>query len=412
MSHPWIAAAVFGLTYLLLSFPALPGIFIRRPAAALLGAVVMVAGGVVSLDRAYRLVDFDTIVFILGMMIIIGYLEVSGFFERVEWIILRRARTARALLALVVISSGLLSALFMNDTICLMLTPVVVRLVRRCGLRAAPYLIALATSANIGSAFTPMGNPQNMIVAVHSGIAFADFVLKLAPVAALGLWLNYHVIRRAYREEFAPGRAVRPGEIRPPIGRGRLLYVCLGASAVLLILLAMNVPPPLAAIVVAAALILAGSTRPREAFARIDWELLLMFASLFVVMGGLRESGWLAQLTGRLAGAARAGLLARLGVLSLVSALLSNVVSNVPAVVFLTNILPVLGAPDSLWLALAASSTVAGNLTIIGSVANLIVFESARGEARVGFWEYFKVGAPLAALLIVLSTLWLYALSL
>ncbi|MCX5795947.1 MAG: anion transporter [Elusimicrobia bacterium] len=410
MSHPWVAAAVFLLTYLLLSFQSLPGVFIRRPAAALIGAVAMVAGGVVSLDKAYRLVDLDTIVFILGMMIIIGYLEVSGFFEKVEWLILERARTTRDLLALVVASSGLLSALFMNDTICLMLTPVVLRLTRRCGLKPAPYLIALATSANIGSVFTPMGNPQNMIIAVHSRLPFNAFVLKLAPITALGLWLNYLVLRRAYREEFAGDRAVRLGEVRAPAGRGRLIYVCLAASAVLLLLLAMNVHPPLAAIVVAAALILAGSTRPREAFARIDWELLLMFASLFVVMGGLRESGLLGELMGRLARARGAGLLAQLAGLSVVSGLLSNIVSNVPAVVFLSNIMPALGGRDCLWLALAASSTVAGNLTLIGSVANLIVFESARKEAAVGFWEYFRVGAPLAVLLGALCVGWLYCL--
>jgi Na+/H+ antiporter NhaD/arsenite permease-like protein len=407
MSHPWIAAAVFLLTYLLLSFQSLPKVFIRRPAAALIGAVAMVAGGVVSLDKAYRLVDLDTIVFILGMMIVIGYLEVSGFFEKVEWLILGRARSTRDLLALVILSSGLLSALFMNDTICLMLTPVVVRLTRRCGLKPAPYLIALATSSNIGSTCTPMGNPQNMIIAVHSGLSFNAFVLKLAPIAGIGLWLNYFVLRWAYAEEFAADRTIRMGSVPLPAGRGRLIYVCLAASALLLVLLALNIHPPMAAISVAALIILAGSTRPRDAFARIDWELLLMFACLFVVMGGLRESGLLDRLMDRLAHAGGAGLPARLAGLSVVSALLSNVVSNVPAVVFLSNVLPALGGQDALWLALAASSTLAGNLTIIGSVANLIVFESARKDAAVGFWEYFKVGAPLAALLTVLSAVWL-----
>ncbi|MBI5241239.1 MAG: anion transporter [Elusimicrobia bacterium] len=407
MSHPWVAAAVFLLTYLLLSFQSLPKVFIRRPAAALIGAVAMVAGGVVSLDKAYRLVDLDTIVFILGMMILIGYLEVSGFFEKVEWLILERARTTRDLLALVVLSSGLLSALFMNDTICLMLTPVVVRLARRCGLKPAPYLIALATSSNIGSVFTPMGNPQNMIIAVHSRLPFNTFVLKLAPITALGLLLNYLVIRWAYKDEFARSHAIRVDGAQAPAGRGRLIYACLAASGLLLVLLACNVHPPLAAISVAALLILAGATKPREAFARIDWELLLMFASLFVVMGGLRESGLLGRLMERLAHTQGAGLLAKLAGLSAVSALLSNIVSNVPAVVFLSNVLPVLGGRDSLWLALAASSTVAGNLTIIGSVANLIVFESARKDASVGFWEYFRVGAPLAVLLTALSVGWL-----
>lgn len=242
---------------------------------------------------------------------------------------------------------------------------------------------------------------------MHSHIPFLEFVIKLAPVTALGLWPDYWVIRKAYAGEFADGRHIHVENPEAPPGRGRLLYVCLGASAVLLILLALNVHPALAAIVVAAMLILAGATRPREAFARIDWELLLMFASLFVVMGGLRQSGLLEELTGRVSQAREAGMLARLGGLSLVSAALSNVVSNVPAVVFLSNVLPALGGQDSLWLALAASSTVAGNITIIGSVANLIVFESARRDAHVGFREFFRVGAPRALLLGLLSVVWL-----
>ena len=410
MSHAWIAAVVFGFTYLLLSFQNLPGIFIRRPAAALIGAVAMVAGGVVSLDRAYRLVDLDTIVFILGMMIVIGYLEVSGFFEKVEWFIVSRARTTRQLLALIVASSGLLSALFMNDTICLMLTPIVLRLTRRCGLRPAPYLIALATSSNIGSAFTPMGNPQNMIVAVHSGVPFAGFVWRLAPISALGLWLNTLILRRAYPGDFAPGRTVAVAGPGAPAGRGRLLYVCLAAVAALLVLLSCDVRPPLAAIVTAAALVLAGSTRPREAFARIDWELLLMFASLFVVMGGLRESGLLDDLMVRLSGASAAALPARLAGIALASALVSNVVSNVPCVVFFVNVLPAMGGGTAAWLTLAVASTLAGNLTLIGSVANLIVFETARREGHIGFWEYLRVGAPLALLLIGLSVAWLLCL--
>ena len=408
MGHPWAAGLIFLLTYLLLSFQSLPGVFLRRPAAALIGATAMVAAGVVPLDKAYRLVDLDTIVFLLGMMIVIGYLEVSGFFERVEGLLLRRARTPRQLLGLVVASSGLLSALFMNDTICLMLTPLVLRAAKRCSLRPAPYLVALATSSNIGSVFTPMGNPQNMIVAVHSGIPFLSFVWRLAPVAALGLWLNYHAVRLAYREDFAPGRDILPEAPLEPARRGRLLYACLAVTAALLVLLALDVPPPLAAIAAGAALILAGATRPREAFARIDWELLLMFGSLFVVMGGLREAGLLGALSERAAELSSSPLATRLGALAFLSTVMSNLVSNVPCVVLLSNLLPSAGGEPALWLVLASSSTLAGNLTVIGSVANLIVFETARRDCRVGFWEYLKVGAPLAVLLIGFSTLWLW----
>ncbi|HAH06857.1 MAG TPA: anion transporter [Elusimicrobia bacterium] len=408
MTPFWAAAGIFGATYLLLSFQSLPGVFIRRPAAALIGAVAMVSAGVVSLHTAYSLVDMDTLVFILGMMIVIGYLEVSGFFEQVEAFLLQDAKTPRQLLGLVVASSGLLSALFMNDTICLMFTPLVLRVARKCRRNPAPYLIALATASNIGSTFTPMGNPQNMIVAVHSKIPFLSFVWRLAPLALLGLWLDYLVLVRAYPAEFAPGGEISLPDIQAPPLRGRLLYACLGATAVLLVLLSLDVHPPLAAIVVAAALILAGATQPREAFAKIDWELLLMFACLFVVMGGVRQSGLLAALMDPLSKTSEAGPLLRLSALSAVSAALSNLVSNVPAVVFLSNLLPGAGADRPLWLALAASSTLAGNLTLIGSVANLIVFESARKECRVGFGEYARAAAPLATALVVLSVFWLW----
>ncbi|MFA6319010.1 MAG: SLC13 family permease, partial [Elusimicrobiota bacterium] len=211
---------------------------------------------------------------------------------------------------------------------------------------------------------------------------------------------------RIYRRELAACPPIDPGGVKVPAFRGRLIYACLGSVAVLLALLAADVPPPFAAILTASLLILAGSTRPRDAFKHIDWELLLMFAGLFVVMGGLRESGALEAGMRETARFAGASLFARVSAVSWVSAAVSNVVSNVPAVVFMVNLLPSLGEERALPLALAAASTVSGNFTIIGSVANLIVFESAR-DAKVGFWEYFKVGAPLSALLILLATLWL-----
>ncbi|MDE2293127.1 MAG: anion transporter [Elusimicrobia bacterium] len=398
------AVAVFVLTYLLISFQNIPGVHIHRPAAALVGATAMVVLGVVRLDQAYRLVDMDTLAFILGMMVLIGYLELSGFFQRVESAVLARARTPRQLLALVVASSGLLSALFMNDTVCLMLTPLVLRVTRRAGLSPNAYLVALATAANIGSAMTPMGNPQNMIVAVHSRIPFLPFVLTLAPLALAGLALDYWAVGLAYAGDLsaaelppAPAAAEAPGD-------ERLLAVCLGATVLLLALFMLGVPPPLAALASACAVIVLGATRPRAAFRHVDWELLLMFAGLFVVMGGLRASGALERLFAAAASFAGRSLPARLAAVSAASAVGSNVVSNVPCVVFLVQLLPGLGGGRALWLALAWASTVAGNLTLIGSVANLIVLETSKGETRVGFWEYCRVGAPVALLLIAAGT--------
>jgi Na+/H+ antiporter NhaD/arsenite permease-like protein len=155
------AAVLFALTYLVIGLQRLPRLHIGRPAGALLGAVGMVAFGVIDFDTARRAIDLDTILFLLGMMIVLGYLDLSGFFDLVERRVLALAGSARTLLWIVVGSSGALSALFMNDTVCLMLTPIVVRVTRRMRLPPAPFLIALVTGANIGSSCTILGNPQN-----------------------------------------------------------------------------------------------------------------------------------------------------------------------------------------------------------------------------------------------------------
>src|SRR5262245_35563922 len=159
----------------------------------------MVWCGVLSFEEAKRAVDLDTIFFLLGMMIVLGYLELSGFFEIVERRVLGFARSARGLLLAVVASSGILSALFMNDTICLMLTPVVIRVTRRLGLPPVPYLIALATAANIGSACTLVGNPQNALIGVRSGIALLPMVAALWPVSLAGLAIAAWLVSWIYR---------------------------------------------------------------------------------------------------------------------------------------------------------------------------------------------------------------------
>jgi len=181
------AAIIFALTYVIIGIQKIPKLHLGRPAGALLGAVAMVAFRVIDFDTALRAIDLDTILFLLGMMIVLAYLELSGFFELIERRILGLARSARGLLLLVVLSSGFLSALFMNDTVCLMLTPILVRVTRRLGLPVAPYLIALATAANIGSAATILGNPQNALIAVRSGISFVAFTGRLWPVSLMGL---------------------------------------------------------------------------------------------------------------------------------------------------------------------------------------------------------------------------------
>lgn len=405
------AVVIFMLTYLVIGLQKVPRLHIGRPAGALLGAVAMVAWGVIDFETAKRAIDLDTILFLLGMMIILAYLELSGFFEVIERQVLGFATSARTLLWLVVGSSGVLSALFMNDTICLMLTPVVLRVTRRLELPPAPYLIALVTAANIGSAATIIGNPQNALIAVRSGIGFLDFLSGLWPIAAAGLIADGLLLTALYRRSItgAPLRVPPPREPRKV--HTYLMTASLLAGTGMVIALGMGAPPSSAAITAGAAVILAGAARPRDALKHVDWSLLLFFGGLFVVMHAVDQAGLARVLVAGLASTAGSPAppvaLAHLGA---AITLLSQAVSNVPAVmIFVPGIesLPTVSARH-LWLALAAFSTLAGNLTVLGSVANVIVFETARRDGvEIGFLEYLKAGVPLTLGTCLLAWAWL-----
>jgi Na+/H+ antiporter NhaD/arsenite permease-like protein len=418
-----VAAIVFGLTYLVLGLQRVPRLHIGRPAGALLGAVAMVVGGVLDYRAARDAVDLDTILFLLGMMIVLAYLELSGFFEIVERRVLALARSPRQLLWTVLLSSGGLSALFMNDTICLMLTPVVLRVVRRLDLPPAPYLIAVAVGSNLGSACTVIGNPQNALIGVRSGIGFLPFARALWPVSAAGLLAGGGILAWIYRKEVTarpiatlaapfptPAKPVAsPAPARAGASRW-MLVSSLTAGAGMVVALSLGAPPAAAAMTAAAAVVLAGATRPRLALQKVDWSLLLLFGGLFVVMEGVARSGLAALAVSGIAGPLAAGgprVLAHLGAGVMV---LSQAVSNVPAVMLFVPPLAALPAADAapIWLALAAFSTLAGNLTMIASVANLIVFETAgRAGVHVSFLEYLRAGGPITIVTLALAWAWL-----
>ncbi|MBZ5640786.1 MAG: anion transporter [Acidobacteriia bacterium] len=404
------AAIIFALTYLLLGLQRLPRLHIGRPAGALLGAVAMVAFGVLDFGEAKRAIDLDTILFLLGMMIVLAYMNLSGFFQVVERRIIGLARSPRGLLLWIVASSGVLSALFMNDTVCLMLAPVVLRVTKRLELRPIPYLIALATAANIGSAATLLGNPQNALIAVRSGIRLLPFAASLGPVSAAGLVACAAVLCRLYRREVTGHRLTVPPPRQPAAVQRSMLAASLVAGAGMVAALAMGVEPAAAAMSAAAVVILAGATRPRRALQEVDWSLLLLFSGLFIVMRGVEEAGLARSLVAGVgAPLARAGALATARFAAAVT-LLSQLVSNVPAVMLfvpsLERVLPEAARPA--WLGLAAYSTLAGNLTILGSVANLIVFETARRDGvEVRFLEYLRAGAPITLGTLAIAWAWL-----
>jgi len=396
-----VALLAFAGTYLGLAVGHLPGFRVDRTGVAIIGAAIMVVGGVLPWEKAVAAVDAHTLVLLFGMMIVAAYLRLAGFFHLVTHWAVRRARTPASLLAVVVAASGILSALFVNDVICLVLAPVVLATTRRLGLPPVPYLLALATAANVGSVATLTGNPQNMLIGSFSGISYRAFLAREAPVALVGLACTYAVIWLVYRRHLP--RVLTP--VGPPaafpVHRALLTKTVLVVCVMLAAFLA-GVPIALVAVGGAAYTLLTRRVNPKKVYREIDWELLVLFTGLFVLIGGVEE----ARLTAYLFAWAGRFALYRPAVLTAVTAVLSNLVSNVPAVLLFKSVVPTFGEPARAWLVLAMASTLAGNLTILGSVANLIVVEAARDErVTIGFWEYARVGVPLTLLTLGLGWL-------
>jgi Na+/H+ antiporter NhaD/arsenite permease-like protein len=396
-----LALAVFAGAYLGLALGRLPLFRVDRTGVAIIGAILMVVGGVIPWDDAVASVDVHTLALLFGMMIVAAHLRLSGFFALVTAWALRRARTPTALLAAVIAVSGVLSALFVNDIVCLVLAPMVVDVVRRLRLPPLPYLIALAAASNVGSVATLTGNPQNMLVGSFSGLPYRTFLRYEAPVALVGLALVFAVVWLVYRRALPP--ALEPAA---PDERLRVHYPLLVKSSVvvlaMLAALLAGVPIALVALGGAAWTLLTRRVKPEKVYREINWQLLVLFTGLFVVMRGVEATG----LGQALLAAARAIGLERPAVLTAVTAAVSNAVSNVPAVLLLRPIVDGFADPARGWLLVAMASTFAGNLTLPASVANLIVVEAARAaRIRVGFLEYCRVGVPLT--LATLAAGWL-----
>jgi Na+/H+ antiporter NhaD/arsenite permease-like protein len=392
-----LAVAIFGVTYLLISGRELKILPLNRPAAALLGAVLMVAGGVLTPERAYRAVDYDTLVLLLGMMLISAYLFLAGFFDwAADWI-LRAARTPRQLLLYLIGTAGILSALLVNDTVCLMLTPLVVAVMIRGKLPLPPYLLALAMSANLGSVATLVGNPQNMIIGHLSGIPFVHFSRSLLPVAAAGLAIQYAVLSFGFRKELRTAVIHRPASGPRPVDQ-RLLVITLAVLALVFAGFLAGFNLPWTALAGGALVMVLARRDTHEVLKLVDWHLLLFFAALFVVVEGLNGTGLPDQIFAGLHGVFGASASGQAWNFAWFSVLGSNVFSNVPFVLVAGKWIGHFAQPELMWKVMALATTYAGNLTILGSVANIIVVESARKHAKVGFWDYARFGIPVTIL--------------
>ena len=400
------AYLIFFGSYFVFALGKFPGMKIDRPGAAIIGAVLMFAFRIVRAQDAIASIDFATLVLLFSMMLIVANLHLAGFFDWLtEWIIERLKPDH--LLPTVIFTSGLLSAFLVNDIICLVMTPFVLRITRRVELAPLPYLLAVATASNIGSVATLTGNPQNILIGSVSGISYLDFIAHLAPIAVLGLFVDWAIIHWM----FLPGRLngmdkTRPDsaprvEHRPPATKPVVVLALVLAGFFA------GAPPAMAAAVGAALLLITRTVDPHKVYEEIDWGLLVFFLGLFIIVGGAERAG----LTATLLRPMTAWDLHRLPSFVAVTAIFSNVVSNVPAVMLLKSLIPGFPNPHTGWLALAMASTLAGNLTITGSVANIIVVEGARGEGvHVGFSEYFQLGAPVTLATLLLGSAWLWVL--
>jgi Na+/H+ antiporter NhaD/arsenite permease-like protein len=393
-----IPLGIFAATYVVLAIGRLPGFRVDRTGAAIIGAALMLAANVLTVQEAYAAIDYDTILLLFGMMIVVANLRLSGFFALVSAWVVDHTHRPLLLLAGIVLVSGVFSAFFVNDTMCLVLTPLVLEITGRQRRNPIPYLLAVAMAANVGSTATITGNPQNMMIGSFSHIGYRAFAAALAPVAAAGLALTVMVIALVYRAEF---RGVAPIRVEHAAVRvHRLLMVkSLTASAAMIVCFFAGWPVPKVAVITGALLLLTRRLKPERVYREIDWSLLVMFIGLFIVIAGVEKTPLAA---GFFAAAARYHL-ERTAPMSLFTALLSNLVSNVPAVLVFKGFVAQLPNQAHAWLTLAMSSTLAGNLTVLGSVANLIVIERARKEVRIGFWEYAKVGVPLTLVTLALG---------
>ncbi len=390
------ALAIFALTYLAVAAGRLPFLSVDRPAAALLGAVLMVAAGVLAPSEAGAAVNGDTLGLLLGMMILSAYLGEAGFFRWASWRVLRTVSGPRTLLWALVFTAGVLSAFLVNDTVCLMVTPIVLRILDDAELPPLPYLLAVAFGSNAGSAATLTGNPQNMIVGTLSGLSWARFAGALALPALAALVVVAVVLHALFRRDLArAGRLDRRTE-PPPVER-RLLAKALAALGVALAGFVLGFPLSWTALFAGALLMAVAGRAPREALARVDWPLLVFFAGLFVVVAGVARSGASDRMHDAIAPLLGEGARRQAIVFSLFSVAGSQLVSNVPFVLLAGEWIPRLADPDLLWLATALAATLAGNLTIIGSVANVIVLELAGSRGRVGFWRFLRIGALVTA---------------
>lgn len=402
------AVIIFVITYLGIIFTRLPGVNVDRPSAAFFGAVAMIIFGVISFEEAAMTIDFNTIALLLGMMILIAVLEIDGFFTFIAEKTITYSKSRFQLLFIIVFVTGISSAFLVNDAVVLLFTPVVIEICRSGKLNPIPYLMAEIMSSNIGSAMTITGNPQNILIGINSGIPYAYFLIHLLPVSIIGMLILVVIIRLFFRNEFNSKEKIQfqKQEFNYDFISMRFsVPIFLGVIILFFFSHLLNLSIPTIALAGASLVLILGHIKPSKIIKEVDWVLLLFFAGLFIVVHGIEKVGVLNPF---IAETTLSNNLAGLSGIHILSLLLSQIVSNVP---FTILMLPIMKAMSSkmLWLALASGSTLAGNATIVGAMANLIVIEVAKSYGiEIKFWQFMKVGFIVTLITLALSVLILY----
>jgi Na+/H+ antiporter NhaD/arsenite permease-like protein len=372
-----------------------PLLSVNRTSIALIGSAALLVIGAVTPAQAWKHVDGDTLAILAGMMLINGAIEESGLYGNLTTLIVRHVRHARQLLAVIMLLSAVLSALFLNDTVVLLFTPFVLILARETRAPAIPLLLGLAISANIGSAATITGNPQNILIGALSGLSFTNFLTAMLPTVAMSLFVAWGMLAWMFRQQLQP---LPPAPTLPdmvPVSR-QIIFMIIGLA----VLFVVGVAPVVAVLGIATLTLLQRRTPSVQRLQHIDSGLLLFFVGLFIVTGTFQHSQSATHLYASMQTHINADVL-RFGA---VSVILSNLISNVPAVILLSPLVTTLPQPDTAWIMLAASSTLAGNTTLLASVANLIVAERAMQQGvQISFAQYLRVGLPVTCVSLVIA---------
>jgi len=381
----------------------IPRFRMNRTTIAFVGATALMVTGGIKYDAALKAINLDTIILLFSMMIINANFSVSGFFGLVSQKIIKYANTPKKLLFIIIFTSGLLASILLNDTVSIMFTPIVIMVLINLKRDPIPYLLGLGMAANIGSAMTPVGNPQNMLIASYSGITFLNFVSPLLFVSIVSLYLLYFLIQIFFKNEFSDEN-IDQIEISSVRIYKPLLIKSTVATLIMISLFLFHFSVSYAALIAASILLFTRRIKPERVFKEIDWSLLVFFSALFVVTATVETTG----IGEKLYTVFKNFIFVNIFSFSFAMMIFSNIVSNVPAVMLFSPFLKTLNNGYEFWIAAAMSSTFAGNLTIIGSVANIIVVEiAAKNGIKISFMQFFKVGILVTILTTLIGSLWL-----